>query len=105
MKVVDDLKNKIETAEKSGKRYSAFVTLFNKATGAKKLFPAIDAESALALPNSKWSKNPISVDATVSALAALMPEAPAEDKPEEASAEPEKTYPKRNRKISLDSQE
>jgi hypothetical protein len=104
MRIVNELKEKIEKAEKSGKRYQPFVTLYNKVTGAKKLFPAIDAEAALELKNSKWSKT--------------MPAATVESKPVEekaevptneapATTEPnEKTYrPKRNRKISLDSQE
>jgi len=109
MKVVDEIKERIGKSDKPGKRYSPFVTLYNKDTGASKQFPAIDAADATSRPNSKWSKEPIAAPAPIvvakpliEAIAPKAPETiadPAEALPLPAVAEqPEERPVKRGRK-------
>jgi hypothetical protein len=107
MKIMDELAERIEKAEKSPNSYAAYVTLYHKDTGASKLFPAIDAADAIAMPNSKWLKSKpapvMPVEAPkleeVEAVAEIAPEPVAEPAAESAP------LPKRQRRISLDSQE
>ena len=105
MKIVDEIKERVAQTDKGKAPYSPYVTLYNKLTGEKKVFPTIDATMALALPNCKWSQEPAKPAPT--ALSELIvAEATPEPIAEPAPAAESTTYiPKRNRKPSLESQE
>lgn len=107
MKIVDEIKERVAAVDNGKQRYSPFVTLYNKATGAKKLFPAIDAVNAVAMPNAKWSKTPIlPVVAETPVIAPVIAEVEETKAPEPMpELESVSVQPARRRKISLDSQE
>ena len=90
MKVVDEIKERVSKADKPGS-YRPYITLFNKVTGATKVFPALDAVSALSMPNSKWAKEPVAAAAKV-VVAKPLSEAVVEKAPEPV-ANPDEAMP------------
>jgi hypothetical protein len=107
MKIVDEIKERVAAVDNGKQRYSPFVTLYNKATGAKKTFPAIDAANAVEMPNAKWSKTPVLpvVEETL-VIAPVVAEVEETKAPEPMpELESVSVQPARRRKISLDSQE